>query len=207
MRQSPFKPLLPAALLAVLAVPATVHAELYLGAGVGQSEYQDLEEVELACTTLGAACDADDSDTGFKLFAGYRILHFIALEAGYIDFGESVADATAPVPAQAELSAEGGYISLLPQVPIGPFGIVFGRIGLSAVDAALTAAAGGRSIDDSSGAVGVVFGAGAELHLTPSLSLRGEWERHSFDEALDVAGIDVDAPDIELLSASLVLRF
>lgn len=195
------------ALLAALLAPVPGHAQFYLGGGGGQTKFHDLEEVRTACTTVGATCTVDDTDTGFKLFAGYRFGPYLALEGGYIDLGESVADSTVPVTATAELTAQGGFVSLLPQIPIGTVGAIFGRIGLSAVDAELTASAGGESFEDSSGAAGLVFGAGAEVHLTPQVSIRGEWERHSFDEALDIAGVEIEAPDIDLLSASIVFRF
>lgn len=195
------------ALLAALLVPAAGYAQFYLGAGGGQSKFHDLDEVRAACTTVGATCSADDTDTGFKLFAGYRFSEFMALEAGYVDLGESVADAIVPVTATAALTAEGGYISILPQIPIGTVGSIFGRVGLSAVKAELTASGGGELFSDNSGAAGFVFGAGGEVHLSEQISIRAEWERHSFDEALELAGIEVEAPDIDLLSASLILRF
>lgn len=199
--------ILRAGMVLALLAPAAGHAQFYLGGGGGQSKFHDLDEVEAACVSVGATCRVDDTDTGFKVFAGYRFGNFLALEGGYVDLGESAADAVVPVTATAALTAKGGYVSILPQIPVGNVGTIFGRIGLSAVDAELTAAGGGESFSDSSGATGLVFGFGAEVHLTEQLSIRGEWERHSFDEALDIAGIEVEAPDIDLLSAGLVLRF
>jgi len=207
MRDSINKIFLTASLLTSMLFPVTGHGQFYLGGGGGQSTYQDIDEVESACIAVGADCGADDTDTGFKLFAGFRLVDFLALEGGYIEMGDAVAQATVPVAAEARLGIQGGYLALLPQIPIGSTGAIFGRIGLSAVDAELTAAGAGRSLSDSSGAVAVVFGAGAEIHLTESVSLRGEWERHSFDEALDIAGVEIEAPDVDLLSASVVVRF
>lgn len=195
------------ALLSVLLVPSTGYAQFYVGAGGGQTEFHDLDEVQAACATVGATCSVDDTDTGFKLFAGYRFSEYLALEGGYVDLGESVADSAVPVTATAALTAEGGFVSILPQIPIGTVGAIFGRIGLSAVKAELRASGGGASFKDSSGAGGVVLGVGGEVNLTEQVSIRGEWERHSFDEALELAGVEIEAPDIDLLSASLVLRF
>lgn len=195
------------ALLSALLVPSAGYAQFYIGAGGGQTEFHDLDEVQAACATVGATCSVDDTDTGFKLFAGYRFSDYLALEGGYVDLGESVADSAVPVTATAALTAEGGFLSILPQIPIGTVGTIFGRIGLSAVKAELSASGGGASFNDSSGAAGVVLGVGGEVHLTEQVSIRGEWERHSFDEALELAGVEIEAPDIDLLSASLVLRF
>lgn len=195
------------ALSAALLMPSTGFAQLYLGGGGGQTTFDNLGEVQAACAAVGATCALDDTDTGFKLFAGYRFSEYVALEGGYVDLGEAGADAVVPVSAVAALSARGGYISILPQIPIGTVGTIFGRVGLSIVEAELTAAGGGASFSDSSGAAGVVFGGGGEIHLSEQVSIRGEWERHSFDEALDIAGVEIEAPDIDLLSLSLILRF
>lgn len=195
------------ALLTMLTFPIAGFAQFYLGGGIGQSSYQDIDQVQSACASVGATCSVDDSDTGFKLFAGYRFGEFLALEGGYVDMGQSVADTTVPVTATASLSAKGGFVSLLPQIPIGGAGAIFGRVGLSAVDAELKATGGGGSVSDSTGAVALVFGAGGEIHLTDNVSVRVEWERHSFDEAFQLAGVSIDAPDIDLASGSLVVRF
>lgn len=194
-------------LLAMLLVPLSGYGQAYIGGGAGQSKYHDVDQVEAACASIGAVCDSDDADTGYKVFAGYRFGEYMAIEGGYIDLGEAQADATAPVVAAATLSARGGYLAVLPQIPIGPSGSIFGRVGLSALDAELVATAPGVRSTDSSGAVGFMFGVGAEIHLSESMSLRAEWERHSTDEALEIAGVSIDAPDIDLASASIVLRF
>lgn len=195
-----------AVVLSLLMVPGAVHAQFYLGGGAGQATYKDVDEVERACATVGAVCSVDDSDSAFKVFAGYRFGPYVAFEGGYIDLGEATADAAVPA-ATAALTAEGGYIAILPQIPLGQVGSIFGRLGLSAVDAKLTASGGGASFRDSSGAGAVVFGAGGEVHLTEQISVRAEWERHSFDEAFEIAGVEIEAPDIDLVSASFVIRF
>lgn len=194
-------------LLAALVFPAAGQAQFYIGAGGGQSEYQDIDQVREACLGVGATCTTDGTDTAFKAFAGYRITPYLAVEGGYIDLGEATANAAAPSAATATLSAQGGYVALMPHVPIGSIGSIFGRVGLSAVDAELVVASGGATASDSTGAAALVFGAGAEINLTDSISIRGEWERHSFDEALEIAGIEIDTPDVDVLTAGVVIRF
>lgn len=193
-------------LLSLLMIPGAGYAQFYLGGGVGQVTYKDVGEVERACATVGAVCSVDDSDSAFKAFFGYQFGPYVALEGGYVDLGEATADSAAPA-ATAALSAEGGYVAVLPRIPLGEVGAIFGRLGLSAVDAKLAASGGGTSVRDSSGAGAVVFGAGGEVYLTEQIAVRAEWERHSFDEAFDIAGVEIEAPDIDLVSASLVFRF
>lgn len=195
------------ALLLLMVCPGAGYAQFYIGGGGGQATYKDVDQVESACGAIGAVCDVDDGDSAFKAYAGFRFGQHLALEGGYVDLGEATADSAVPISARASLSAEGGYVSLLPRIPIGTVGSIFGRIGLSAVEAELTATAPGVSSSDSSGAAGLVFGAGAEIQLTPNIAVRGEWERHSFDEALEIAGVEIDAPDIDMLSAGIVFSF
>lgn len=195
------------ALLAAMAFSPAGYGQFYIGGSAGQAEYQDIDQVETACAGVGAACTTDETDSAFKLFAGYRFARYLAVEGGYIDLGEAVADAAAPLAAAATLSAQGGFLSLLPQIPIGSMGSIFGRVGLSAVDAELVVASGGATATDSSGAAALVLGFGAEIHLTEAVSVRGEWERHSFDEVLEIAGVEIDTPDIDVISAGLVIRF
>ena len=194
-------------LLSALTFSAGAYARFYIGGGGGQATFQNTERVQQACTTVGATCSVDDNDTGYKLFAGYRLGQYLSFEGGYVDLGKAKATATVPVTATASLSGSGVFVALLPQIPLGPSGAIFGRIGLAAVDAKLSAASGGTSLSDSSGAASIVFGGGAEFRLTNNVSIRGEWERYAFDETLNLAGVKINAPDIDLLSASLVFSF
>jgi len=207
MHSQSWKFLRAGALLSALALPSAGHAQFYIGGGGGQAEYQDVDEVESACGVAGAICTADETDTAFKFFAGYRIAPYLAVEGGYLELGEATAEATAPLSATASLGAQGGYLALLPQIPIGSTGSIFARVGVSAAEAELTVTTGGITASDSTGAVALVFGAGAEIRLTETIAIRGEWERHSFDEALEIAGVEFDAPDIDVLSAGLVISF
>lgn len=182
-------------------------AELYLGVGIGQSKYKDIDEVQAACAGVGAVCDVDDSGSAFKIYGGVSFIKFLGIEASYIDLGEAKANASVPIPAEATLTAKGGSLSLLPQIPIGDHVTVFGRLGVSAVEAELEASAPGFSAEDSTGAAGVIFGVGGILRLTDNIGIRAEWERHSFDEALELAGEEIDAPDIDMVSGSVFVAF
>lgn len=58
-------------------------AQAYVGGNVGMS-HSDME-----CGAGFTNCDSDD--TGYKLYAGYKITPNIAVEAGYADFGKASA--------------------------------------------------------------------------------------------------------------------
>ncbi len=196
--------------LSAVTVPAlAVNSGLYIGGAAGQSKFNDIGELERACSIAGLRCPADDTDAGFKLFLGYQFGDYFAVEAGYFDLGTLNAGVNDPILAEASFEITGGFLSLLPQVPIGDVLTLFGRVGLSAGDAELTARVPLAGFDEreSDTAAGFTFGAGGALNITPHLTLRLEWERHSFDEAFDIAGEEIDAPDIDLFSGSLLFRF
>ena len=134
-------------------------------------------------------------------------MEFLAIELGYVDLGEATATASVPITASATLSASGGSLSLIPRIPIGDVGSIFGRIGISGVEAKLSAAGAGLGASDSTGAAGLILGVGGEINFSESVALRVEWERHSFDEVLRLANIDIDAPDIDLITGSIVISF
>ena len=87
--------------LAILALAATLvaacgaHAEesgAYLGAALGQSKLKEW------CDTGGSAgitlTSCEDTETAWKLFAGYRFNRYLAVEGSYIDWGETTATAS-----------------------------------------------------------------------------------------------------------------
>ena len=193
----------------VTAPALAVNSGLYIGGAAGQSKFDDIGELQRACSIAGVQCPADDTDTGYKLFLGYQFGDYFAVEGGYFDLGRLSAGVDGPVLAKADFEITGGFVSLLPQLPLGDVLTLYGRLGVSAGDAELTARvpAAGFNASASETAAGVTFGAGGALNLTRHISLRLEWERHSFDEAFDIAGEEIDAPDIDLVSGSVLLRF
>src|SRR5262245_13600356 len=114
------------ALLALLALGATAtiaHAAdngFYVGAGVGSSKY-DLEDA------------LDDSDMGFKLIAGVRLLDSFAVEANFLDFGKAALPADADAKAQALGIFAVGFLDF-------PLLDLFAKAGLSRTDAQINEA-------------------------------------------------------------------
>ena len=82
------------AIAALAALPLSqAQAAGYFGVGGGVSSYSNLEEscddVELraAFSGIAASCDPDDSDSGFKVFGGYRFNENWAIEGSIFDLG------------------------------------------------------------------------------------------------------------------------
>jgi|GEM_PF-2370483 len=154
----------------------------------------------------GADCEGDSRDNGLGLFAGYRFNRNFAVEVGYLDLGSVSADldnttvvngARLDAEGQAQLDATGLMASALISIPIGDRLSLFGRLGVLAWDADLSASASGtirlgnRSItfDDlsedgrSRSGQDAAYGAGVRFGFNENLAIRAEVTRF---EVIDV---------------------
>jgi OOP family OmpA-OmpF porin len=147
----------------------------------------------------------DDSDTGFGLTGGYQVNDHFAVEFAYVDLGavdyralatvtdgDEVADADVGL----DSSADGAVVSVLGILPIGERFSVFGRVGLSLLNADGTAriVIDGVSQQDSqtSQKSDPMFGVGAEFSVSRHFAIRLAWDRYLDVGTADVTG-DVDA--------------
>ena len=147
----------------------------------------------------------DDSDTGFGVAGGYQLNDHFAFEFAYVDLGSvsyqlsaTVSDGTneADADVQLESSADGAVVSALGILPIGERFSVFGRVGLSLMNAKGTARitidgvtqSPSQSTQNSDPMVGI----GAEYSLGKHFALRLAWDRY-FDVGTDDVTGDIDA--------------
>lgn len=181
----------------------------YLGGAVGQSELEDIGELDQICVENGLVCQIEDSDTALMLFLGYQFNNYFAVELGYLDLGTVTAGTKSPIAANIGFSLEGGFLSLLPQIPLGEHGAVFLRLGVVAGDASLAATIPslGLTESESNALAGVQIGLGGMVNLGKNVSLRVEYDRIRFDEALELADFQVDSPDMNIITGSIILRF
>ncbi len=147
----------------------------------------------------------DDSDTGFGLGGGYQLNEHFAFEFGYVDLGSigyraegTVTDGVDTFDADAvfDSSADGPVVSVLGILPIGERFSVFGRVGLSLLNAKGTAritvdGEEGRA-SQSSQKSDPMFGVGVEYDLTKHFAVRLGWDRYLDVATENVAG-DTDA--------------
>jgi OmpA-OmpF porin, OOP family len=152
------------ALCAFLACGSAL-AQVYVGGSLG-------------ITQQGADCagwsNCDKSDTGLKIYGGYKLTKEWALEAAYTDFG-SVSLRSGPFTGSysaTALSAGGAFF-----LPLAPKLTGIGRFGLASVDGDYSAPAGGGS---ESG-IEPYFGLGVAYGLTPKLSVTGSFDYMNAD--------------------------
>ncbi len=156
---------LPIALCAVspaaLAMDPSLHG-FYIGGAIGDAT------VELEDDQTGATFDADD--TGYKIIVGYRIIDWVAVEVNYSDYGNPV-DTLFGVDLEASYDAIS--VSALGMLPLGKFDL-FGRLGVSRVDATIRAVR--FNVSDSDESTEPMFGFGAQFRPNPNLAIRLEGE-------------------------------
>jgi OOP family OmpA-OmpF porin len=156
----------------------------YIGAAAGQSKFD---------TDCSSFFSCDKKDTAWKLYGGARINDVFGWEAGYTDFGKIAASG-------GETEAWAANLSALVGVPIGDRfsvfakgGGLYGRTDVSASPSTLF------DTGHKSG-WGWTYGLGASVGITPTLSVRVDWDRYK----LDFAG---GRRDVDALMAGLQMRF
>lgn len=163
---------LAAAVLAALA--STASAQAYLGGVVGASD------MDIDCR---GASRCDQGDVALKVYFGLpianRVIPTLALEAGYIDFGEGQA---ANAVASRKVSVSAFTFAAAARVKFSPVLSGVGRLGLAYVDARATGNVGPFLVNGGSDTQFTPYlGFGLEYALNRQLKVTGEVDFTSFD--------------------------
>lgn len=182
--------------IALLSAAPLAFAEtgFYLGAGAGQTSFD-------VGSTAGTGISVDDSDTGFKLYGGFKFNPNFAVEAGYADIGS--ATMVAPGFFNAEVEASALFVDAVGLLPLNEQFALFGRLGLAMTNTELSVivpGVGSATVDDDEAEL--KFGLGAQFSFSRSVALRGEWERY-----MDVGGDNTGEGDVDLLGLSINVMF
>jgi OOP family OmpA-OmpF porin len=161
------------ALLAIAALLASTaaSAQLYVGAAGGMSN-QDIN-----CSGWS---NCDKSDTGFKLYTGFKFTPIVAGEIAYTDFGDvSLGNGSS----SGRYSGTALSVGAAFTVPFAPKFSGIGRVGLAATDADFNYSGPFGSISGatSESSIEPYFGLGLAYALTPQLSLTGSFDYMNFD--------------------------
>lgn len=159
----------------------------YLGGGAGYSFIENDDELDLEDRV--ADFDIDDEDFAWKGYAGFQFLPWLALEAGYVDFGDVEGD-TPDFDVESKL--DGWDAFLVGNLPLG-FIDVFAKVGVIAWDLDLDIDDDLPESDVSTDGENLAYGVGAGFELG-RVTLRAEAE-----------GFDVD--DLYMLSVGASLDF
>jgi hypothetical protein len=170
--------LVAAALVALtLAVPTeAADRGLYVGASIGGSSI-DIRDFDEELGNLRFS----DGDTAYKIFAGYRFLSVLAVEAGYVDLG-TPSDTIDNGDTNVEIGVQGWDALAVGILPLGPVD-VFGKLGIVSWNADITAAV--EDVSRSDNGTDLTYGVGVALRLS-SIAVRVETERFEIDNAESV---------------------
>lgn len=145
----------------------------YFGADLGVTQYPNNETVHLptGVALTGSGSDLDNEDYAWAVTAGYSFNRYVAVEAGYIDFGEtsgSLANEAIAAPAVARFSSAttGPTLALVGTLPLGKWepylrvGVFFADTDLSFSGNTAIAPFSGRVSDHSEemfGGIGLAY--------------------------------------------------
>ena len=158
-------------LCSFLAVPAAHAGGFYLGGSVGSSS-ADFDQPGNTRVNFDAV--------GYKVFAGYGIIRFFAVEVGYTDLGN---------PSESfdndsfDLDMQLGAVWAIGILPATPKLSLYGRLGYSAWDAELTSSVNPTEKRDGND---LAFGFGISYNITRRLGVQLEWESYEVESANEV---------------------
>ena len=189
---------------------------IYAGIGYGTVIAEDFLS---ALASEGFTTTTDDSDTVYKIFVGYQINKSIAIEGGYIDFGDVAGDITASTPGlpggstteitifDIDGSADAWAVSVVGFINFTSGFSGFGKLGIyrwnynSTIITPTIGAATETTLESATG-TDTYYGIGVQYDFTKSFGVRAEWERYS--SAADNTSGDSDR---DAISASFVYKF
>lgn len=139
------------------AMMAAASAQVYVGGGVGKTH------LNIDCVA-GARCE--DTDTGGKVYVGYKFNPHLALEGAYFNFGE--ASATGPG-GRASLKTTALGVGLAGRAALSERVTFVGRLGLAQVKADGSVDTVTLVGSDTQTSAQAYFGVAVELLLTKNL--------------------------------------
>lgn len=203
--------------LLLITLPGAVRAQTadraegyYLGLGAGAARSADFNrgafDLALQAQTLTLrTTSVEDHDTGWNLYAGYRLGRHWAVEGGYTSLGryryegQVVQD---PGTVQATFKAEVWKLAVLAILPLGGDVEVFGKAGSGYWRTRLDSqgSLSGRSAQPAEArGYGSLLGLGIGWRMSDTLSARAEWERFGRVGQADRTGrVDFDYASIGL---------
>jgi len=157
-------------LSACLAAPGAAFAAdngFYLGLAASDvsSEY----------AAASASASGADDDSGLKAIVGFRPLDAFAIEANYVDMGETRAPISFP-PSTLSIDSEAISVSAIGLIPL-PLVDLYGRLGVTRWESELSLLGASQKTTGTD----PTYGAGAQFRVG-SFALRLEYERFDLDD-------------------------
>lgn len=201
-------------MLSVVALSAQAEdAGGYVAVSVGQAKAEQpkpIKEGGNIFKATGGNVSSDRESTAFKLTLGLNSNPYMALEAQYIDLGESRYKGASVVPASAldiktDLETKGWGINLVGTLPLADFGL-FAKAGYHQLKTTIKVASPvpGHSRSQTARKWSPSFAVGAKYNITTAFTVLIEYERY-----MGVADKKIDNRNMkhDIDMASLGLRY
>jgi OOP family OmpA-OmpF porin len=149
--------------------------------------YDDYQDLRFGSKTLG-----------FKLFGGYQILKFLAVEGGYASYGSRLQRESVRMIGTQELSVaiDQWDASIVGILPLGSAVKLVGKVGAASWNTDVQVVEGPDSFDLSSSGTDLTYGLGIEFAVK------------KFGIRVELDEVDIpDTGDVMLISAILSYRF
>lgn len=162
-------------------------AGFYIGGSMGETKVKDAPsaaefDADLAAEGITASSSVDDTDTAWKVFGGYKLNRYLAIEASYVDLGEVSITSNVTTPAIGTVDTNWEALSMTAAaVGILPFAYgfeLFGKAGIQYWDVDLSTTPSAANTESETG-TDYFYGIGAGYNLTYNIALRAEWERYN----------------------------
>jgi OOP family OmpA-OmpF porin len=193
--------------------PARAQAHWYLGATLGASNANINHEVVPVTGATSSVFLTDSRDPGFKVFAGYQVNPYFAVEGGFAWLGEFQATTQVTAPTSGALSADirviGLYVDAVGMLPLFERFAAFAKAGVLLSEVRTTRStygtvtpAPGLNATDSTDRPNLSYGLGLQYDFRKNASMRFVWERY-----IDVGNANTGEFNIDLYSGGLLFRF
>lgn len=188
--------------ISVTSIPLASAAERggYFGISVGETDAGlSVSDFNDGGVTSGSV---DDSDTGWKLFGGFRFSENLAIEGGLFNLGEVTFDGVsngtgilfAAGPVSLDTEVDGLFVAVVGTIRFNKVGL-FGKGGLHMWDADLDLVDSDGSFSASDDETDPMYGIGVEFEASDKIAVRGAFE--VFTDILD--------QDVDLLSIGVLI--
>ena len=154
----------------------------YVGGGFGRFNL-DIDNLDEAGDAVERIVESDDN--AWKIFGGYRVNPYLAVEAAYVDLGRpSDRFETSGSDGNYRVDIAGFSPSVLGIIPVGPVEL-FGKLGyyFYDVDVRVDLDDPGPAVSSSHSDSNFTYGGGVGITLAERLNLRVEYEVLDLDRA------------------------
>jgi OmpA-OmpF porin, OOP family len=191
------------------------HAQWYVGATAGEAQHkQKTESFATQFLDLGYSASqtrTDNRGSAYRVFGGYQLHRYVAVEAGYVDLGKFNLTSTV-VPAgtlERRSSVKGFDVGVVGLLPLTTKLVSFVRIGAFRSKRKEQLSASGSIellptiTDVNERQTKLTYGIGLTYDVTKNVGLRGEWNQYRrYNDALLET-----VSNINMVSLGLVYRF